>query len=147
MSESKAVIRTNLRKVFSRDYCSMWRILSGLIAMPSAVVLDNLYSPDASDRFAFICIVHFILWPYSLVLQVVAAFINEHFVNAYIKYSVVAVLVGTLVIGSVAASLSLTPFGWLTAFFVTLATRVHYVRTNVPNRRPITEFNVPALSQ
>lgn len=147
MNESGADIRTNFKKLFSRDYWSMWRILSGLIAMPSAIVLDNLFSPDASDRFAFICIAHIFLWPYSLVFQVVAAFINEHFVNAYIEYSVVAVLVGTLVIGSVAAFLSVTPFGWLTAFFVTLATRVHYVLTHVPRRRSAAESNGHALSQ
>lgn len=147
MNESKADIKNNLRTLFSRDSWSLWRILAGLIATPSAVVLDNLFSPDASERFALIYIVHLILWPYSLVLQVVAAFINEYFVNAYIKYSVIAVSVGTLIIGSVAAFISATPYGWLTAFVVTLATRLHYVLTNVPRRRSAVKSNSPALSQ
>ena len=108
---------------------STWRIVAGLIPMPLALLLDNLLSPDAAESLPFVIIGHLVLGPYSLVCGVVAAFINEHVVNACIKLSALAVPVGAIIIGAVASFTSGTPYGWATAFVVTAVLRVHYVWT------------------
>ena len=108
------------------DSSAIWRIAAGLIPMPLAVLLDNIFSADASERLPLIFIFHLLLGPYSLMWAIVAAFMNEHVVNPYIKYSAIAIPVGSLMIGSVAAVTSATPYAWATAFVITTFSRVHY---------------------